>query len=114
MQASGSQNPSTVAPGRVATILQLKTLMKLKDLEVTEPPRALQKRIGQTGKCHKALVLSSGAAAPHTPPPGLQWAKELRLPTPSHCTPRLRPYFQDPVTKWPEEFKGTRPLLWTE
>lgn len=73
--------------------------MKFKDLEVKEPPRALQKRTGQAGKCHEALVLRSRAAAPHTPPPGLQWAKELQLPTPSHCTPRFPPYFQDPVTK---------------
>ena len=91
--------------------------MKFKDLEVKEPrptPQGLAEKDWPSWECHEALVLSSRAAAPHTPPPGLQWAKELQLPTPSHCTPRFPPYFQDPVTKQPEEFKGTHPLLWAE
>lgn len=71
--------------------------MKLKDLEVKEPLRALQKRTGQAGKCHEALVLRSGAAVSHTPPPGLQWVSCGCPPVTLH--PRLPPYFQDPVTK---------------
>lgn len=72
--------------------------MKLKDLEVKEPLRALQKTTGQAGKCHEAPVLSSGAAVSHTPPPGLQWAEELRLPT-RHTAPKAPSLFPGPSDK---------------